>query len=351
MLLAVLLAVGAGVACQPIARTPPPPPPDAGVVWHSVPAADGTSIRLGVLDSSAPASSTRPVILLLHNSSGIAKAFVDYAKLHQSHGFDVVLACWFQSTSDVPCPGPTLKGVTDAALVDLKTITGAVRKMFAGRRLLVEGHSLGASAALLLASLGQHDLYAGAAGPYHGFLAGDVDVTTRAATIAAPVLLLHGRADTFVPFSNATDMEAAIRATGRSVETMYIQGGTHNLDLSTVAARVEQFADATSLRVAPVSATLTDTPSTTGATAQLTVVNDGPNLSHVLSTIVAGTAASSFPVTNDTCAGQRLAPSQSCTLDVGYVNDTGTGTHTATLLVGASGREKVQVTLSGTGLP
>lgn len=52
----------------------------------------------------------------------------------------------------------------------------------------------------------------------------------RLATRAdAPILLIHGREDTIVPFEQSLAMEKALRGAGKPVETLWQTGGDHNL--------------------------------------------------------------------------------------------------------------------------
>ncbi len=49
----------------------------------------------------------------------------------------------------------------------------------------------------------------------------------NAAKINVPVLLVHGRNDTFVPVKHSEDMEQALKAAGKPVETLYLDNADH----------------------------------------------------------------------------------------------------------------------------
>ncbi|MBX9615835.1 MAG: S9 family peptidase [Caulobacteraceae bacterium] len=51
----------------------------------------------------------------------------------------------------------------------------------------------------------------------------------RAADVTAPILLIHGRQDTVVPFSQSTTMERALEMAGKPVELIALENEDHNL--------------------------------------------------------------------------------------------------------------------------
>ena len=57
----------------------------------------------------------------------------------------------------------------------------------------------------------------------------ELSPTTHAGRAQGPILLIHGRADTVVPFEHSTLMERALRAAGKDVELVTLEGEDHYL--------------------------------------------------------------------------------------------------------------------------
>ena len=80
----------------------------------------------------------------------------------------------------------------------------------------------------------------------------------------------------------------------------------------------------------------------------IVIQNNGTGSTGKLSTAVAGTDAATFVVDSDDCAGQSLAPSAQCTLQMHFAPSQPTAMKTATLTVTDANGDSVVVALTGT---
>ena len=137
----------------------------------------------------------------------------------------------------IPCAdAPSPMGVVDAAVPDLDSVVDAVYDVLgASTPLAVVGFSRGAGIAALRASEGRLEPVVLVSGKYEGWSTlgdvpgGDVNVVERVNGWRPPALVLHGTADAAIPVAQAHDFEAALLATGASVEAHYYEGAGHNL--------------------------------------------------------------------------------------------------------------------------
>ncbi len=69
---------------------------------------------------------------------------------------------------------------------------------------------------------------------YTEFGIGTPEITplSELSALHAPVLILHGTADTVVPVQQARDYEAAIQASGKPYESHYYDGAPHGVGLN-----------------------------------------------------------------------------------------------------------------------
>ena len=153
--------------------------------------------------------------------------------LFRSRGYDAVVGCWFSLTQPpadgIPCPhAPVLAGVTEAAVGTVDAIVGAasaITKVAPGH-LAVAGYSRGGGmAALWAARTGSRTPIVDFAGMVTGQvvtgpMAGEVDVTRSAASIVAPVLMLHGHADSIVSVDQSRALLTGLRNAGRDARLL-----------------------------------------------------------------------------------------------------------------------------------
>ena len=195
-----------------------------GASWYTVATPEGRTLLLAIYDTRPAPDQAVPAILVLHGTHGFARQYVEIAHdLSEQTGYVVAAGCWFDGvgqdvdTSDVTpirCPGgPEFAGATPNAWSAVRTLTQAVRQ-YAGNtpQLGVFGHARGAEVALQLASSpdpagsGVQAVVA-SSGVYSAVQrTPDYDSPTPlslAESLSAPVLILHGQADTRARFSNA----------------------------------------------------------------------------------------------------------------------------------------------------
>ena len=183
-----------------------------------------------------------PAVIVLHGTHGFAHEYVRIAQALARGGVLAIAPCWFtrgsgpgsQFVKPIACPdAPPMPGAaTEAAQQILGTLVQAARTLPGVRadRVVLFGHSRGGGAALnYLLAVGDVQ---GAALDSAGYPA---DLADRISRIHAPILMLHGTGDGTVDGGsamNATPMarnfEAALRRAGKTVESKYYEGATHN---------------------------------------------------------------------------------------------------------------------------
>ena len=180
-----------------------------------------------------------PAILVLHGTHGFAQQYVEWANDLARGGFVAVAACWFSGgggaganevTPPIPCPEipPLGSGEYPEAVQVVDALVQATRALPGARadRLALVGHSRGAGATqqYLLASGNVQASVLHSSGyalrPWN-----------RAAEFSAPILIMHGTADSFgenTQFGFAREFEMALRANKKPVETAYCERCGHN---------------------------------------------------------------------------------------------------------------------------
>lgn len=208
-----------------------------------VPAPGGRTIHAYVAAPAGPGPF--PVVVLLHGTAGFTEpVYSRYADLFAQQGFLAVTGCWFEGNHlppgmpappAAPCPGgPVFDGANLDTMKDAAALVKyALRLPQADRdRLGLWGHSRGATIALLLATsdLPVKAVYSAAAiyaYPKRGGAYRDDFPIKFIDKLSAPVMLLHGDRDPIIPFDEAKEFEAAMRAAGRPVFTRYLPGENH----------------------------------------------------------------------------------------------------------------------------
>jgi dienelactone hydrolase len=183
-----------------------------------------------------------PAIVILHGSHGFAREYVDLARTFARAGWVAVAGCWFSGgrgagtrfITPIECPDapPISAASSDTAFQAVEALVRAAREqpLVRANRVALLGHSRGGGAALQYVLKGGvvHALILNSAGYPE-------DVIERAAQLTAPVLLLHGTADSpadggsaMTSVEKARLFEAALRRAGRLVESTYYRDGRHN---------------------------------------------------------------------------------------------------------------------------
>lgn len=232
-----MLAVGALAAA--LSLVPPPASARAEVEWIDVPSGEST-LRAAVArpDQETPA----PLVVVLHARSGFRPSFVSLAEQFADAGFVAIAGCWFGGSGDEPppadlidCPNaPAFMGANLNSIEAVRALIAAGRELPGVRsdRVGLFGHSIGATASLLVASTTRDASAVVASAPHTTEPASlkppNPALITLVDDLAAPVLLLHGTADEVIPVQQTRDYEQALRQAGKPVESHYYDGATHN---------------------------------------------------------------------------------------------------------------------------
>lgn len=226
---------------QPTVVAAPPGAESIGVEWHSLRDPGVGTILLAV--ARPRGKGPFPAVVILHSTHGFAREYVELAKDLSSAGMIAVAACWFAPGGGqgmrfiypLSCPdgAPSLSPHhSKQATQSIDAIMRAVRDLSGVQhdRVALIGHSRGAGAswnyvlkggnarAVILNSSGYSD-----------------DLIELAATIGAPVLILHGEkdgpADGGSPMTDvrrARAFQDALAKAGKPVEAVYYPSGGHN---------------------------------------------------------------------------------------------------------------------------
>lgn len=244
----VVLAAVALSACLPVkqfsASGRPNNAQDPDFSWYLTPAAEPRKqVMIGLTRAGAP-DPARHAILLIHGSDGLNRDYMALAREFRAANFDVAIGCWAYAgkpaTVDDPliqCPlGPSPPGVSAPAVDEVDRLVTATRQALGTppASLTVIGFSRGGGVAFLRNSLGRTEATVSISGMLTGQsawgnLPGEVDITTQAATFAAPALIIHGEADGLIPLEQATAMATALSSAGKTVATKYYPGAGHGL--------------------------------------------------------------------------------------------------------------------------
>ncbi|HEY0809521.1 MAG TPA: alpha/beta hydrolase [Longimicrobiales bacterium] len=213
------------------------------LTWMTV-ATDSGVVRVAVARPSGPGPF--PAVLILHGTHGFAEEYVELARDLARQGILGFAACWFDGgtgtgqrfVTPIACEGgPRFVDAPGLERFRLSRITidALVKALLASpdtRILATFGHSRGGGAALDYALSNPHGLSALILNS-----AGYPDeVIARAATLALPVLVLHGVADdpadggsAMTIVTRARRFEEALRRGGGAVESKYYAGGHNSL--------------------------------------------------------------------------------------------------------------------------
>lgn len=211
------------------------------VQWVKV-TAPGQGVMLAAV-ARPPGTGPFPTVLVLHGTHGFAQQYVQLAQDLARGGLLAVAACWFSGGSGaglrfvtpIGCPeAPPMAPNSSPDPLQTWTIDAlvqAVRALPGARpdRVALVGHSRGGGATLNY--LLKVDNVQAAVLHSAGYAS---QPATRAAQFNAPILILHGTADSPVDGGSANtnvqlarDFEAALRREGKLVEAKYYEGGGH----------------------------------------------------------------------------------------------------------------------------
>ena len=183
-----------------------------------------------------------PAVLLLHGTHGFAQQYVQLAEDLARGGLLAVAACWFSGGSGAggrfitpigwPEAPPLTTPDSPEAMQRVSVLVQATRTLPGTRadRVALFGHSRGGGAALhYILTAGDVQAAVLNSTGYPSELAG------HASKVNAPILMLHGTADSpadggsaLTSIQMARDFEAALRRAGKPIEAMYYEKGGHN---------------------------------------------------------------------------------------------------------------------------
>jgi dienelactone hydrolase len=241
-----LLVASQGLAlaqATPIAPALVGAPPGAealGAQWISAPVLGGGAVLAAVIRPAG--EGPFPTLILFHGTHGFGHEYVRLAQDIARGGVLTLAACWFRGArgsgtrfiTPIPCPdAPAMSPPSSPE--SMRTVEALVRAAqtlpgVRADRLALFGHSRGGGAALNYVLRGgrvQATVLNSTGYP--------ADLTSRAADITAPVLILHGTADSpedggvaVTTVERARDFHAALRSAAKTVEAVYYEGGRHN---------------------------------------------------------------------------------------------------------------------------
>jgi dipeptidyl aminopeptidase/acylaminoacyl peptidase len=178
-------------------------------------------------------------VILLHGSHGFAHEYVRLAQDLADVGVMALAACWFRGSTGggtrfvtpIDCPdAPLIPGpLSPEAMQALDVLVQAARTLPGARpdRIALFGHSRGSGP--VINYITRSDTARAAVLNSAGY------PSTLSTEIKAPLLMLHGTADSpadgGVAVTNiemARGFEKKLRAAGKPVETVYYDGGWHN---------------------------------------------------------------------------------------------------------------------------
>lgn len=210
------------------------------VQWLKVSASPAGEMLLAV--AKPQGKGPFPTILLLHGTHGFAREYVQLAQALAREGVLAVAACWFASgtgsgvkfITPLGCSGAqsTPPALSDTARKTVGILVEATQRLpnVAPGPIALFGHSRGGGAVLN---------YVRATGNARAAILNSTgypaEVTSHAAQIKVPLLILHGVADSpaqggseFTHIQMARNFESALRSAGKPVEVMYYEGANHN---------------------------------------------------------------------------------------------------------------------------
>ena len=232
---------------------PPPTLESLGVTWMSVTRPNVGTLRMAV--ATPPGRGPFTTLVILHGSHGFAREYVQLARDFAERGIQAIAACWFSGSSGgagsrfvtpIACPEapPIVMASSEQARERIDALLEAVRQMATTRadRIALFGHSRGGGAALnyILRQSGPFAVVLNSTGY-------PPEVTTAAAQVQAPILLLHGTTDSpadggsqISTVEMARAFEAAVRKAGRPIQTHYYEAARHNEIFTNESQRVDE---------------------------------------------------------------------------------------------------------------
>lgn len=224
-----------------------------GIEWVAIESSLARPIVAAVLRPAAAVPA--PIVVFLHGDGGLRPSEVDFAASLAKDGALVVVPCWQGRIGGRPSPqnigctqSAPLRSSAADVVKDVSAVADAARTLPGARpdRVVVVGHSAGAAASLLAASMGGHvQAVVAIDSPYPSESEGTAGLglrarwgaapTEHAADLAVPVMIVHGTDDQQAPptsVDRARAFEREARERGKKIDTIYVDGGGHEFVFS-----------------------------------------------------------------------------------------------------------------------
>jgi pimeloyl-ACP methyl ester carboxylesterase len=212
-------------------------PPPQGSIYTLLPVTTESGGRLTVWASPA-ANTELPTIVFFHGNASDVRDFAQFGTRLHALGYGVVLASYRGYSGNDRAPSEDGLFEDGRAILDAVSVSGPI---------ILWGHSLGSGVATRLASEMRADalilespftsltelgsmLYP--LFPVDWLLTDRFDSASLAPNIEMPVLILHSRDDTVVPFALGAKLAAAFGANARLVALDHLGHYPHQADLS-----------------------------------------------------------------------------------------------------------------------
>ena len=180
-----------------------------------------------------------PAVLVPHARGGLTPQDKDYAAWLATQGYVALAPDYFTPLGIVPSPLPSAGGeeiigkYADAIRDDLARGLECLKSLpfVAQDRIGVVGFSLGGYFAVVLAARPDVKGVVAYYAPYAGSPVNNYPTPYTfaylAAQVRAPVLMLHGDADTLAPIANARSAQSVLNSSGKQAELVVYPGVGH----------------------------------------------------------------------------------------------------------------------------
>ena len=229
---------GFAIAANPVAAQVITTPTDGLTVTETKVASDG--FQVPIYEARPAAAGRYPIVLVLPEAFGMHEHIKDVTRRFAKEGFfAITFEPYAREGGTLQLPNlqaviKVINSVPDAQVMgDLDAIVAYAKQQSAASpdRIGVTGFCRGGLYVLLYAA---HNPEVKAAVAWYGQIKPaktlgirDVGPLDVAAKITAPVLGLYGEADQGIPVADVKDMEAALKAAGRTAEFIMYPGAPH----------------------------------------------------------------------------------------------------------------------------
>jgi dienelactone hydrolase len=242
LLLLVFLATGASAEPSRTVAAKSPFPEARDAQWREVAGPNGRKFLTAIFRPKG--KGPFPAVVVLHGGDGLERAYMSLGTDLARAGFVAVIGCW-QATNYVCSDATkTSEWVADPAAHSGKELIATARGLPGVRadRIGLYGLSRGGHAALWAASTGAGvqavvvDSPAHVPAPFQIYPPPPKPLEVVSG-LSAPLLIMHGTADTVIPADQSREYERAARALDKPVTAEYLDGAGHMSSLKESDAR------------------------------------------------------------------------------------------------------------------